>query len=218
MSAPITVVVADDQAVVREGLVTLLQAAPDIEPVGAAQDGAEAVQLCSQYKPHVALMDLRMPIVNGVEATRRIRAACPDTEVVVLTTHTDDASIFDALEAGAISYLTKDAGIAKIAEAIRVAAGHQGLLDPEVQRRLVIAARATAATNALPVELPDGLTPREAQVLTLIAEGHPNREIAELLHVSEATVKTHVNHVFSKIEARDRAQAVRYAHRTGLVR
>jgi DNA-binding NarL/FixJ family response regulator len=163
-------------------------------------------------------MDLRMPKLDGVEATRRIRAAQPDTEVVVLTTHADERSILDALQAGARGYLTKDAGIAEISRAVHAAANHQVLLDPVVHSQLIAAA--TSSATARPAErtgaLPDELTPREAEVLTLIARGLSNREIAEALVVSEATVKTHVNHVFSKIGARDRAQAVHYAYTHGL--
>ncbi|HWE10693.1 MAG TPA: response regulator transcription factor [Solirubrobacteraceae bacterium] len=228
MSDPIRVLVADDQALVREGLMTLLQVAAEIEPVAAAADGEEAVALAARHHPHVVLMDLRMPRLDGVEATRRIRAAQPETEIVVLTTHADDQSILGALQAGARGYLTKDAGIAEISRAIQAAAAHQALLDPAVQGRLLAAAAgaagATGATGAAgaagppaPVaELPDELTPREADVLRLIARGMSNTEIAAALVVSEATVKSHINHLFAKIDARDRAQAVHYAYTHGL--
>jgi DNA-binding NarL/FixJ family response regulator len=210
------VLVADDQALVREGLMTLLATAADIEPVAAAADGEEAVALCARHLPDVALMDLRMPKLDGVEATRRIRAAQPQTEVVVLTTHADEESILDALRAGARGYLTKDAGIAEIARAVHAAADGQTLLDPVVHSRLVAAASAAARPAPTPASLPDELTPREAEVLALIARGLSNGEIAATLIVSEATVKTHVNHVFAKIGARDRAQAVHYAYTHGL--
>src|SRR5579863_9499178 len=143
MKTPVRVLVADDQALVREGLMTLLEAAADIKPVAAAADGEEAVALCARHRPDVVLMDLRMPRLDGVEATRRIRAAQPDTEVVVLTTHADEASILDALRAGARGYLTKDAGIAEISRAVHAAANHQALLDPVVQARLIEAAGVT---------------------------------------------------------------------------
>jgi DNA-binding NarL/FixJ family response regulator len=215
-SDPIRVLVADDQAVVREGLMTLLQIAAGIEPVAAAADGEEAVVLAARHRPHVVLMDLRMPRLDGVEATRRIRAAQPETEVVVLTTHADDQSILGALQAGARGYLTKDAGIAEISRAIQAAAAHQALLDPAVQSRLLAAATAAPAPLAAAAELPDELTPREAEVLRLIARGMSNTEIAAALVVSEATVKSHINHLFSKIDARNRAQAVHYAYTHGL--
>jgi DNA-binding NarL/FixJ family response regulator len=219
VSDPIRVLVADDQTLVREGLMTLLQLAAGIEPVAAASDGEEAVRLAARHRPDVVLMDLRMPRLDGVEATRRIRAAQPETEIVVLTTHADDQSILGALQAGARGYLTKDAGIAEIARGIQAAAAHQTLLDPAVQTRLLAAATA-ASTATAPLapaaELPDELTPREAEVLRLIARGMSNAEIAAALVVSEATVKSHINHLFAKIGARDRAQAVHYAYTNGL--
>ncbi len=215
MTEPVRVLVVDDQGLVREGLMTLLEAAEGIKPVAAAADGEEAVALAARHRPDVVLMDLRMPKLNGVEATRQILAARPETEVVVLTTHADEASILDALRAGARGYLTKDAGIAEISRAVHAAANHQGLLDPVVQSRLLEAAGA-AARPAQPAQLPDELTPREGEVLALIARGLSNREIAETLVVSETTVKTHINHVFAKIGARDRAQAVHYAYTHGL--
>lgn len=216
MTGPVRVMVVDDQALVREGLMTLLDAAPDIVPVAAAADGAEAVRLAARHRPDVVLMDLRMPELDGVEATRRIREAQPDTEVVVLTTHADEASILDALRAGARGYLTKDAGIAEISRAVHAAADHLALLDPVVHSRLVQAASAGARPAPAPAALPDELTPREAEVLALVAQGLSNREIAARLVVSEATVKTHINHVFAKTGARDRAQAVHYAYSHGL--
>ena len=215
MNGPVRVLVADDQALVREGLMTLLEAAPDITPVAAAADGEEAVALSARHRPDVVLMDLRMPRLDGVEATRRIREAQPETEIVVLTTHADEDSILDALRAGARGYLTKDAGIAEISRAVHAAAHHHALLDPQVQARLIEAAGVTRRP-APPPTLPDDLTPREGEVLSLIARGLSNTEIAATLVVSEATVKTHVNHVFAKIGVRDRAQAVHYAYTHGL--
>jgi DNA-binding NarL/FixJ family response regulator len=216
---PITVMVVDDQGLVREGLMTLLDATPGLRPVASAADGEQAVALAARHRPDVVLMDLRMPVLDGVEATRRIRAAQPDTEVVVLTTHADEASILDALQAGARGYLTKDAGIAEISRAVQAAADHHAFLDPDVQARLLHAATAGRAATA-PAQpaspLPDDLTPREAEVLSLVAQGLSNREIAARLVVSEATVKSHINHLFAKIGARDRAQAVHYAYTHGL--
>ena len=211
------VVVADDQTVVREGLITLLGTMSGIDVVGAAADGDEAVSLVAELAPDVVLMDLRMPRVDGVEATRRIRAEHPATQVVVLTTYADDESIVGALQAGAIGYLTKDAGREHIGRALEAAASGQAILDSEVQARLVQAA-SLPASPAGGGPLPDGLTVREAEVLRLIAAGLSNSEIADQLYVSEVTIKTHVNHIFAKTGSRDRSQAIAYAHRRGLAR
>jgi len=215
------VVVADDQTVVREGIVMLLGLLPDIEVVGAAADGEEAVRLVAERQPEVVLMDLRMPRCDGVEATRRIRSQYPATQVVVLTTYADDDSLFPALRAGARGYLTKDAGGEEIARAIAdVTAGRAGL-SPLVQRRVLDLLAGSGPVPAGPErsgggELPDGLTAREAEVLALVAEGLSNTEIAGRLHVSMATVKTHINNLFAKTGVRDRAQAVGYAFRHGI--
>jgi len=204
----IRVVVADDQAAVRDGLVALLSVTPGVEVVGEAADGAAAVAAAETLRPDVVLMDLRMPGVDGVEATRLIGQSAPGVRVVVLTTHADDASILKALRAGATGYLTKESGRAEIARAIEAAASGQSVLDDGV----------TAILLAAAVEVPASveLTPREAEVLTLIARGRSNTEIAGELFVSAATVKTHINNLFAKIGVRDRAQAVRYALRHGL--
>ncbi|QDY79406.1 response regulator [Streptomyces qinzhouensis] len=212
----VRVVVADDQAVVREGIVMLLGLLPGIEVVGAARDGEEAVALVAELAPDAVLMDLRMPRCDGVSATRRIREQYPGTQVVVLTTYADDDSLFPALRAGARGYLTKDAGGDEIVRAVRdVVAGRAGL-SPEVQQRLL--ERVTETPEPPVPKLPDGLTGREGEVLTLIADGLSNTEIARRLHISAATVKTHINNLFAKAGLHDRAQAVRYAYRTGLVR
>jgi DNA-binding NarL/FixJ family response regulator len=217
VSDPVRVMVVDDQALVREGLMTLLDAAPDIKPVAAATDGKQAVALSARLRPDVVLMDLRMPELDGVQATAQIRTAQPETEIVVLTTHADETSILDALRAGARGYLTKDAGIAEISRAVQAAAAHQSTLDPIVHDRLLAAATAGTPPAPTPVAaLPDDLTPREAEVLALIARGLSNEEIAATLVVSHATIKTHINHVFSKTRVRDRAQAVHYAYTHGL--
>ena len=204
-----TVVLADDQRVVREGLATLLGLLPDIEVVGTASDGEEAVALVEDLHPDVVLMDLRMPRCDGVEATRRLRERAPTSKVVVLTTYADDRSVLDALRAGARGFLTKDSGAEEIERAIAAVVRGEAAIDPAVQHHLVEAVAAKA-------ELPHGLTPREAEVLALIAEGLSNAEIAARLVVSEATVKSHVNHLFTKTGVRDRAQAVTYAYRHGL--
>ncbi|OKJ00915.1 response regulator transcription factor [Kitasatospora sp. CB01950] len=238
---PIRVVVADDQTVVREGIVMLLGLLPGITVVGSAADGEEALRLVAEHAPDVVLMDLRMPRCDGVEATRRVRAEYPGTEVVVLTTYADDDSLFSALQAGARGFLTKDAGAEEIARAVAdVRSGAAGL-SPQVQLRLlerlsgtptapvapaeparpVAEQRPGAAPKAEPgragrVVLPDGLTQREAEVLALIASGLSNAEIAERLFVSPATVKTHINNLFAKTAVRDRAQAVAYAFKHGI--
>ena len=212
----VTVVVADDQSAVREGLVLLLGTLPGIAVIGEAEDGEAAVEAVGTKNPQVVLMDLNMPRCDGVEATRRIRASHPQTQVVVLTTYSDDDSIIAALQAGALGYLTKDATRAEIGRAVLAAAAGQAVLDPAVQQRLLSAAvRAPAAAPAGPASADDDLTPREAEVLRLIAAGKSNREIARALFVSEATVKTHVNRIFAKTGSRDRGQAVHYAYTRG---
>ena len=212
---PVTVVVADDQAAVREGLVLLLGTLPGITVVGQAEDGAAAVQTVAATDPQVVLMDLNMPRLGGVEATGRIRADHPQTQVVVLTTYSDDESIIGALQAGALGYLTKDATRAEIGRAVLAAAAGQAVLDPAVQQRLLLAAARAPAAQPDQDHDPDELTPRESDVLRLIAEGRSNREIARALYVSEATVKTHVNRIFAKTGSRDRSQAIRYAYTHG---
>ena len=230
---PLRVVVADDQARVREGLVLLLGALPDIEVVAAAADGAQALELVAEHRPDAILLDLRMPVLDGIEATRRLTAEHPSVAVVVLTTYADDSSVLDALRAGARSYLTKDADRTDIARALHAAAGGLSVLDPRVQATLLAAASAPAgppadassafADAARPgtvpshagshAPLPDGLTQREAEILTLIARGLNNPEIAAALVLSGHTVKTHINRIFAKTGSRDRTAAVAYARR-----
>jgi DNA-binding NarL/FixJ family response regulator len=214
----IKVLIADDQRVVRDGLVILVGLCDGIEVVGAAADGAAAVSLVDELAPDVVLMDLRIPVMDGVEATRRITGDST-TRVVVLTTFTDDESIFPALRAGAAGYLTKDASAEEIEAAIRAVHGGQTWLDPVAQARVVSALGATVPmeTTVARKNAPDNLTPREVEVLTLIGEGLSNHEIGERLFLSAATVKTHINRIFAKAGVRDRAQAVRYAISHGLV-
>jgi DNA-binding NarL/FixJ family response regulator len=232
-AAPIRVLAADDQRVVREGLALMLSLLPGVAVAGTAADGEEALALAAELKPDVVLMDLRMPGIGGVEATRRLRAAEPSIRVIVLTTYADDRSVVSALQAGAVGYLTKDAGAAEIRQALERVRNGQAAIDPAVQRHLVDAIAASgppgspfpaataepgaqAASASSAAAPPDGLTPREAEVLGLIAAGLSNAEIAARLSVSEATVKSHINHLLPKIAARDRAQAVSYAYRHGL--
>jgi DNA-binding NarL/FixJ family response regulator len=224
----ITVLIVDDQKIVREGLVSLIGLLPGVTVVGAATDGDDAVRQARTLRPDVVLMDLNMPRRNGVEATSELRRVLPETAVVVLTTYSDDRWVFSALQAGARGFLTKDAGADEIHRAITDVAAGRAQLDPSVQRRLLDALNsgsrfavaaspaAMAPSGVAPVPAPHDLTPREAEVLAHIAAGLSNAEIATALFVSEATVKTHVNHIFAKTGLRDRAQLVGYAFRHGL--
>lgn len=208
------VVVADDQTAVREGLQLLLGTIEGIEVVGVAADGEEALALCASAQPDIVLMDLRMPRLDGVEATRLVRERHPAIKVVVLTTYADDESIVGALRAGATGYLTKDAGRAGIVRALEAAASGQSVMDAAVQERLVGIAKLPAADGPLP----DGLTAREGEVLSLVARGMSNSEVAARLFVSLATVKTHLHHLLAKTGCRDRPQLIAYAHERRLDR
>jgi DNA-binding NarL/FixJ family response regulator len=212
----VRVLLADDQELVRSGFRMILDSRPDIEVVGEAGDGAEAVALVERLIPDVVLMDVRMPVLDGLEATRRIVAAGGPTRVIVLTTYDVDDAVYTALRAGASGFLLKDARPADLAEAVRVVARGDALLAPSVTRRLL--AR-FAITEAAPrgADRLDGLTPREVEILRLLAQALSNAEIAERLVLSEATVKTHVSAVLRKLGLRDRVQAVVLAYDTGLV-
>ncbi len=229
------VLVAEDQKVVRDGLVVLLGMLPGIEVVGSAVDGDDAVRQALALAPDVVLMDLHMPGCDGVEATRRLTLARPGLHVVVLTSYSDDTSVLAALRAGARGFLTKDAGAADILQAMSAVSEGNALLDPSVQRRLVEAivsgeipegpdvqddgpGQDAEAPGRAGADAPGGLTPREAQVLTEIAAGLSNGEIAAKLFISDTTVKTHVNHLLVKTGMRDRAQLVAYAFRLGIAR
>jgi DNA-binding NarL/FixJ family response regulator len=231
---------------VREGLAMLLGLLPDVEVVGTAADGQEALTMAEQTQPDVVLMDLRMPHLDGAAATRQLRERCPDVRVIVLTTYADDRSVIDALRAGARGYLTKDAGAEEIRRALHDVTRGRAVIDPAVQSHLVdaIAAPPAPGSHPDPGSPPDssshpgpgapasptqpvapdpqvlarnlGLTPREGEVLALIATGLSNAEIADHLFVSEATVKSHVNHLLGKISVRSRAQAVSVAYQHGL--
>ncbi|MDM4764078.1 response regulator transcription factor [Galbitalea sp. SE-J8] len=202
----IRVLVVDDQAIVRDGLVTVLALLPGIEVVGQASDGVEAIDAARELQPDVVLMDLRMPRLDGADATARIRADVPAARVVVLTTYDDDESIARALRAGAIGYLTKDAGRAELEAAVRSAATGQMTLAPAVGARLLGAGLAAPPRPALP-----SLTPREREVLDLVVAGRTNAEIAATLYLGVSTVKSHINAVFAKLGARDRAHAIAIA-------
>ncbi len=215
----VRVLLADDQRLVRESLGTLLGLLDGIELVGMASDGEEALELADRHRPDVVLMDLRMPRLDGIDATRRLRERRPEIGVIALTTYADDESVLGALRAGARGYLTKDASSDDIKAAIRTVAAGEAALDPAIQGHVV----AALAGNGAPDDavqssppLPDDLTPREAEVLALIAEGLSNAEIAQRLVVSPTTVKSHVNHLFAKAGLRDRAQAINYAYRSGI--
>jgi DNA-binding NarL/FixJ family response regulator len=209
----IRVVVADDQQIVREGFAALLETQPDITVVGRASDGEEAVRVCGEQQPDVVLMDVRMPGVDGIEATRRL----PGTKVIILTTFDLDDYVYDALSAGASGFLLKDAGAERLFEAVRVVAAGDALLAPAVTRRLIAEfARQRPRVQAAPERLSE-LTPREVEVLRLIAEGLSNLEIADRLVLSDETVKTHVSRVLFKLGLRDRTQAVVAAYESGLV-
>lgn len=215
----ITVMVADDQRVVREGLSMVLGLMSDVEILASASDGEEAIALVERCSPQVVLMDLRMPRLDGVEATRQITDRYPQTNVVVLTTYADDHTVIQALRAGACGFLTKDATSQQIGDALGAAIRGEAAIDPAVQHHLVGAIAKTAPLRWTPPDvsrLPDGLTPREAEVLALIAEGLSNGEISQRLVVTETTVKSHINHLYAKTGVRDRAQAVAYAYRNGL--
>ncbi|WLQ42181.1 response regulator transcription factor [Streptomyces laculatispora] len=208
------VIVADDQAAVREPLAAVLGMAEDIDVVASAADGTEVLAAVAAGPVDVVLMDLRMPVMDGTEATRRLTEEHPEVAVVILTTFADDDSILAALSAGAIGYLTKNAGRQDITRAIRAAAAGQSVLDREVQNRLLETVRTKPPAPGQP--LPGDITPREREVLTLIGQGLPNRAIAEKLFISEATVKTHINNLFAKADIKDRADAVRRALGAGL--
>ncbi len=233
---PVRVVIADDQASVRQGLVLLLGGLPGIDVVGAAADGEQALAVVAEQQPDAILLDLHMPVLDGIGATRRLVAEHPGVAIVVLTTYTDDNSVLEALQAGARSYLTKDADRTDIARALQAAAGGLTVFDPRVHATLLAAASATPAPGAAASgtaasaaaspgtggrpgrapAMPDGLTQREMEILGLIAQGLTNTEIAERLFLSNHTVKTHINRIFAKTRSRDRVAAIGYAQHHGI--
>lgn len=215
----IRVLIADDQALVRSGFRMILEARADLEVVGEAENGETAIELARELEPDVVLMDVRMPVLDGVEATRRLLEAGSEARVIILTTFDLDEYVFEALRAGASGFLLKDVQPAQLVEAIRVVASGEALLAPSITRRLLdrFAASLDASLRTPPPEL-DSLTPRELEILRLIAGGLTNAEIASELFVSETTVKTHVSSVLHKLNLRDRVQAVVLAYEAGLVR
>jgi DNA-binding NarL/FixJ family response regulator len=212
----IRILLADDQPLFREGLRTLLSVQADFEVVGEAGNGEEAIRLARLLHPSVVLMDLQMPLLDGVAATRRLRAEMPECRVIVLTTFDDDEKVFDGLRAGAAGYLLKDAPSEKLAEAIRVAARGESFLQPSVAAK-VVAEFARLTANAVAQPLVEPLSSREREVLRLIASGASNREIADALFLAEGTVKNHVTNILGKLGVRDRTQAALKAREIGLV-
>ncbi|BCJ37189.1 DNA-binding response regulator [Actinocatenispora thailandica] len=218
-SGPRRIVIADDQRIIRDSLETILGAMDDVDVVGTAQDGAEAVELVERHSADLVLMDLRMPGMDGVEATRTLRQRRPDTAVVVLTTYVDDESVTAALAAGATGYLTKNATVADIRRALDAAGSGHSLVDTAAIARLVESASRQPSPQGRPARhaaLPDGLTEREGEVLALVAQGRSNAEIGAQLYVAMSTVKTHINQIYTKTGCQNRTQAVLYARNHGI--
>jgi len=219
----IRLLLVDDQALFREGLRTLLSVWPDLTVVGEANNGQEALDIASQCRPDVVLMDLRMPVLDGVAATRRLREKMPEVKIIVLTTFDDDDHVFDGLRAGAVGYLLKDVPSEKLVEAIRAAAEGKSFLQPSVAAKVVAEfARLTAVSPAIaptsPVQpLPEPLSDRELEILGLMADGLSNKEIARKLYIAEGTVKNHITNILGKLGVRDRTQAALKARDLGLI-
>jgi len=215
----IRVLLVDDQALFREGLETLLSVHKDIEVVGQASNGQEAVEVAASVRPDVVLMDVRMPILNGVGATRRLKKALPQCRVIVLTTFDDDEYVFDALRAGAVGYLLKDVDSTQLVEAIRATARGESILQPSVAAKVIT--EFTRVSGMLPAaqmeRLIEPLSDRESEILALITTGATNKEIADQLFIAEGTVKNHVTHILEKLGVRDRTQAALKARELGLL-
>jgi NarL family two-component system response regulator LiaR len=209
----INVLIVDDHGVVRQGLRTYLELLDDIDIVGEAENGLEAVELVREHRPDIVLMDLVMPEMNGVEATHQLLAISPNTKVIVLTSFSDDDLVFPAIEAGATGYLLKDVDPAELHRDIRAVHRGEVQLHPDITKKLI---HRVANSETESVSAPDDLTPRESEVLSLIAQGKSNREIALALSISEKTVKTHVGHILGKLGLADRTQAAIYAHKHSL--
>jgi DNA-binding NarL/FixJ family response regulator len=218
----VRVLLADDDALIRAGLAVVLGTAPDLEVVAEAADGIEAIDMCLRHTPDVVLMDVRMPGIDGIEATRRLVTSRPDIKILILTTFHDDEYVYGALRAGASGFLLKRASPERLLDAVRTVAAGEALLDPSVTQRLIHRFLATGGStvpepSAETRRQLDRLTERERQVLLLVAQGRSNAEIADLLVIAESTAKTHVKRVLAKIDVHDRAQAVVFAYRSGLI-
>ncbi len=214
---PIRILLVDDQALFREGLRTLLSVQPDFELVGEAGNGEEALQLAAALRPDVVLMDLQMPVLDGVAATRRLHATQPDCRVIMLTTFDDDEYVFEGLRAGAIGYLLKDTPSAKLAEAIRAAARGESFLQPSIAAKVVAEFARLSSQSPRPQPLVEPLSERELEILRFVATGASNREIAAQLFITEGTVKNHVTNILGKLDVRDRTQAALKAKELGLL-
>lgn len=218
MTTPITILVVDDQALFREGLRTLLSVQPDFEVIGEAANGEEAVREANKKRPTVVLMDLQMPVLDGVAATRQLRSAQPDSKVIVLTTFDDDDYVFEGLRAGAVGYLLKDAPSEKLVEAIRAAARGESFLQPSVASKVIAEfTRLTDKRAQSDKSLVEPLSGRELEILSLIARGDTNKEIAAGLLIAEGTVKNHVTSILGKLAVRDRTQAALKGLELGLI-
>lgn len=217
MMNPVRILIADDQSLFREGLRTLLSLQPDFLVEGEAANGVEAVEAARRWQPDVVLMDLRMPVMGGVEATRRVREASPATRVLVLTTFREDEEIYDALRAGACGYLLKDTPVERLAEAIRAAQRGETVLEPAVAARVLAEFNRLSGLRPEAATAAEQLSPRELEVLRHVARGRANKEIAAQLHVTEGTVKNHLTSIFIRLGVLDRTQAALKARDLGLV-
>jgi DNA-binding NarL/FixJ family response regulator len=217
VSAPIRILLADDQALFRESLALLLNAQPDLQVVGEAANGEAALAQVAALRPQVVLMDLRMPVLDGVAATRRLRAEHPDVQVIALTTFDDDADVFAALRAGAIGYLLKDVAGATLFDALRAAARGESFLPPTIATKVVAGITRMAEPAQAPQPLAHPLSEREREILQLLARGATNREIAAALVVAEGTVKNHITNILGKLQVETRTQAALVARELGLL-
>lgn len=219
-SAPIRVLLVDDQALLRQGLRLILEHETDLEVVGEVGDGRAAVEACARLQPQVVLMDLQMPVLDGVDATRELVASGTAAQILILTTFDDDEYVLEALRAGACGYLLKDVGAERLLEAIRAAARGEAFLPPAIARKVVAELRAVGPetrTRAANERLPEALSARELEVLQELAQGHSNRAIAAAVHLSEGTVKNHITKILAKLDAEDRQHAVARARELGLL-